>query len=249
MFDSQDYNLIGDAAGCTLNGATTHNLVGVKAKLESLRDNGGPTLTHALLASSPAIDAGNPAGCQDAKGIALALDQRGYIRPVDGDGDHVARCDIGAFEAFSPGAPTATPTATATQTRTPTATATFTPTPTATATPTRTSAATATATRAATATPTHTPTPTRPCIDCSPPTATTTATATATPTMTPIATATRACIDCPPPTATAAPSPTATATEGPPPTAAPTQTPCPSPTPFTPTQWTYLPIVVNDYAQ
>ena len=233
VFDSQDYNLIGDAAGCTLNGATTHNLVGVKAKLEPLRDNGGPTLTHALLAGSPAIDAGNPAGCHDAKGVALALDQRGYIRPVDGDGDHVARCDIGAYEALSPGAPTATPTATATQTRTPTATATRTRTP------------MATATRPATATATFTPTPTR----TPPATATATRAATATPTMTPTATATRACIDCPPPTATATPSPTATATEGPPPTAAPTQTPGPSPTPFTPTQWTYLPIVVNDYTQ
>jgi len=26
-------------------------------------------------------------------------------------------------------------------------------------------------------------------------------------------------------------------------------TPGPSPTPFTPTQWTYLPIVVNDYIE
>ena len=32
------------------------------AKLGVLHNNGGPTLTHALLASSPAINAGNPAG-------------------------------------------------------------------------------------------------------------------------------------------------------------------------------------------
>ncbi len=282
VFDSQDYNLIGDAAGCTLNGATTHNLVGVKARLEPLKDNGGPTLTHALQAGSPAIDAGNPAGCQDDKGVALALDQRGYIRPVDGNGDGTARCDIGAFEALSSRPPTATPTrtptatatatatrpSTATPTRTPTATPTATATRPSTATPTRTPTATptatatrpstatptrtptATATRPSTATPTRTPTPTRSCADCTPPTATTTATAT--PTMTPTATATRSCLDCPPPTATATPTmtPTATATRSCldcPPTA--TATPGPSPTPFTPTQWTYLPIVVYEAAE
>ncbi len=55
-----------------------------------LADNGGPTVTHALLAGSPAIDA---AGDQ-----CLATDQRGVARPQDGDGDGVASCDAGAFE-------------------------------------------------------------------------------------------------------------------------------------------------------
>ena len=239
-FTSLDYNLIEDATGCTLNSATTHNLVGVKAQLGLLKDNGGPTLTHALLVGSPAIDAGNPKGCQDDKGY-LKADQRGYIRPVDGNGDGTARCDIGAFEALSPGAPTATPTRTPTATATATRTSTATPTrtSTATATATRTSTATATPTRPSTATPTRkataTPTATRSCIDCASPTATTTATAT--PTMTPTATATRSCVDCPPPTATVTPTMTPTATPG------------PSPTPFTPTQWTYLPIVVYEAAE
>lgn len=51
--------------------------------IDSLKDNGGPTLTHALLAGSPAIDA-SPV-CEPA-------DQRGVPRP-----DGIA-CDIGAYE-------------------------------------------------------------------------------------------------------------------------------------------------------
>jgi CSLREA domain-containing protein len=53
--------------------------------LDPLADNGGPTDTHALLAGSPALDAGDNATC-------LATDQRGVTRP-QGPG-----CDIGAFE-------------------------------------------------------------------------------------------------------------------------------------------------------
>jgi hypothetical protein len=52
---------------------------------------------HALLPGSPAIDAGDPAGCL-AKGSPLSTDQRGRGRTVDGDGDGNAVCDIGAFE-------------------------------------------------------------------------------------------------------------------------------------------------------
>ena len=50
-----------------------------------LTDHGGPTQTIALPPGSPAIDGGNPAGC----------DQRGFPRPFPPGG----RCDIGAFEA------------------------------------------------------------------------------------------------------------------------------------------------------
>ena len=63
--------------------------------LQPLADNGGFTLTHALGASSSAIDAGNPdpATCP-------STDQRGFPRSVDGNGDGVATCDIGAFEYY-----------------------------------------------------------------------------------------------------------------------------------------------------
>ena len=241
MHDSLDYNLIGDATGCTLIGQTAHNLIGVAPRLDGLRDNGGPTLTHALRPSSPAIDAGNPAGCTDPRGDVLTVDQRGFVRPVNGDGSGGAVCDIGAHEALSPGAPTATPT----RTPSPTATATASPTPTATATNTPTATATqpppptTTATPTKIVTPTRTPSPTATKASSdTPPAGTATATATPSPTATatpsPTATATRPCVDCPPATATATPTATATATA--------TATPGPSATPFTPTEWIYLPI-------
>jgi hypothetical protein len=54
------------------------------ALVDVLGDNGGPTLTYALLAGSPAIDA--------AVGACPATDQRGVARPQG------AGCDVGAFE-------------------------------------------------------------------------------------------------------------------------------------------------------
>jgi len=61
-------------------------------KLESLADNGGPTQTYALQVGSPALEAGEAATCQ-------AVDQRSESRPLDGNGDGYAVCDIGAFES------------------------------------------------------------------------------------------------------------------------------------------------------
>jgi hypothetical protein len=58
--------------------------------LGPLQDNGGFTQTHALLAGSPAIDAGSP-DCPPP-----ATDQRGIVRP---QGD---TCDMGAFELSPP---------------------------------------------------------------------------------------------------------------------------------------------------
>jgi CSLREA domain-containing protein len=68
--------------------------------LGSLQDNGGPTFTHALSWNSPAIDAGNDAQCP-------ATDQRGLVRPLDGDYDGVLVCDIGSYEReYQPVPPT-----------------------------------------------------------------------------------------------------------------------------------------------
>jgi hypothetical protein len=66
----------------------------------TLADNGGPTPTHALVPSSPAIDAGGPV-CTDVNGNPLLTDQRGQPRVVDGNQDGIAACDIGAFEFAS----------------------------------------------------------------------------------------------------------------------------------------------------
>jgi predicted outer membrane repeat protein len=215
---SDGYNLIRDTTGCTITGNTTGNLTGQAAILSPLQDNGGPTLTHALLALSPAIDAGNPTGCLDADGLILTIDQRGYARPVDGDNTRGPRCDMGAFEYDSPGKPT--PTNTATSTRTPTATATRTATPTRTSTPTRTPTATVTQTPTATSTNTPGPSPTN--------TSTATRTPTATMTRTPTSTATNT--PGPSPTHTSTPTRTPTATVTQTPTATPTNTLGPSPT-------------------
>jgi parallel beta helix pectate lyase-like protein len=61
--------------------------------------HGGRTATYALVPGSPAIDAGGPV-CLDATGAPLTTDQRGRPRPVDGNGDGLVACDIGAFEFF-----------------------------------------------------------------------------------------------------------------------------------------------------
>jgi uncharacterized repeat protein (TIGR01451 family)/MYXO-CTERM domain-containing protein len=58
-----------------------------------LEDNQGPTLTHALLEGSPAIDTGDNDACPNN-------DQRGSIRPADGDENGTFICDIGAYELF-----------------------------------------------------------------------------------------------------------------------------------------------------
>jgi hypothetical protein len=65
----------------------------------TLAIHGGRTQTHALIPGSSAIDAGGLV-CLDANGDPLTADQRGQPRPVDGNGDGIAACDIGAFEFF-----------------------------------------------------------------------------------------------------------------------------------------------------
>jgi hypothetical protein len=87
---SQGANLSSDSC------STVHpsDITAADPQLLPLADNGGATPTHALHPDSPAIDAGGDE-CEPT-------DQRGVSRPQDGDGDGVAKCDIGAFELAPP---------------------------------------------------------------------------------------------------------------------------------------------------
>ena len=84
---SLGYNLLGGSLtpGMPSDIVTTNPLLG------PLADNGGPTMTHALLPGSPAIDTADPLATE-------MVDQRGLPRPQDFDGDGTPEHDIGAFE-------------------------------------------------------------------------------------------------------------------------------------------------------
>jgi len=114
---SRGYNVSSDDGGGYLTGlgdqTNTDPLLG------PLQDNGGPTLTHALLPNSPSIDAGDPKFTPPP-----GQDQRGYPRVVNG------RIDIGSFEVQAATAtPTATPTGTPSATPRPNPTSRPRPTP------------------------------------------------------------------------------------------------------------------------
>jgi hypothetical protein len=90
------FNLIGTGGAGGLTSGTNGNQVAVTnpGLATTLANNGGPTLTLALLAGSPAIDAGSNALAVNADGNALLFDQRGqgFPRIVN------SVVDIGAFE-------------------------------------------------------------------------------------------------------------------------------------------------------
>jgi hypothetical protein len=76
------HNLSSDASGAFGGAGSLNN---ADPRLGPLADNGGPTLTLALLPGSPAIDAGDTAS-------APGVDQRGVARPFS------TAADIGAYE-------------------------------------------------------------------------------------------------------------------------------------------------------
>jgi hypothetical protein len=93
---SDGYNLSDDDTCSFLTAPGDQNDVAAASLSPSgLQDNGGPTLTIALLPTSPAVDAVpiTPTNeCTDAFGNLVKTDQRGVTRP-QGTG-----CDIGAYE-------------------------------------------------------------------------------------------------------------------------------------------------------
>ncbi|MEM7342684.1 MAG: choice-of-anchor Q domain-containing protein [Chloroflexota bacterium] len=84
------HNLISNLAGASGSVGTGTDIVEATVLIGPLADNGGNTLTHALLENSPAIDAADDTICQASP--INSLDQRGEARS---DG----MCDIGAFES------------------------------------------------------------------------------------------------------------------------------------------------------
>jgi len=69
------------------------NITSGNPLLAPLGNYGGPTLTMPPLPSSPAIDA-------STDGTTFTTDQRGFPRPIDGNGDSIAVADLGAVEGF-----------------------------------------------------------------------------------------------------------------------------------------------------
>ena len=80
---SNGYNIDSDGSCGLLGIGDQPNTAVATLNLAALANNGGPTMTHALLVGSPAIDAGT---------CVNATDQRGTTRPQG------VTCDIGAYE-------------------------------------------------------------------------------------------------------------------------------------------------------
>lgn len=117
--NSDGNNLVQSATGCTFVTQGSDSL-NTNAGLLGAADNGGPSVgstlatpagmvTRAPSSSSPLVDTSSPAGCTDADGALLSVDQLGNPRSSDGpDPDDDSRCDIGALELRAPTPPSIT---------------------------------------------------------------------------------------------------------------------------------------------
>jgi CSLREA domain-containing protein len=95
---SQGNNLIGNVG--TSTGWVASDITNVPALVSPLGNYGGPTMTHALLSGSPALNAGQNCvldlSCSaNNPPAAITTDQRGAARPAN------TTVDIGAFESNS----------------------------------------------------------------------------------------------------------------------------------------------------
>ena len=90
---SAGYNLIGTTTGAAPGSFIATDLLNANPKLGPLQNNGGPTLTMALLPGSPAIDAGSNANLLSS----MTTDQRVFMARII-NGGVSATVDIGAYE-------------------------------------------------------------------------------------------------------------------------------------------------------
>lgn len=81
-------NVIGNGAGCNA-ALVASDRVNIDPQLGPLTDLGGFGRSH--VPGPPLLDSAEDATCTQS-------DQRGITRPQDGDGDGLARCDVGAVE-------------------------------------------------------------------------------------------------------------------------------------------------------
>jgi hypothetical protein len=96
---SEGYNLVGTDNACPFHQAIG-DVVGSPGPIDPLfgplANNRGPANTHELLTGSLAIDTARPS--MTGPLACAPADERSFLRPKDGDGDQVSRCDKGAFE-------------------------------------------------------------------------------------------------------------------------------------------------------
>jgi hypothetical protein len=90
----EGYNISSDDS-CSFTGTGSLNDTDPELDPAGLADNGGPTGTMALTASSPADELIPIESCTDQNGAPLTVDQRGYGRPAE---SHADVCSAGAYE-------------------------------------------------------------------------------------------------------------------------------------------------------
>jgi CSLREA domain-containing protein len=94
FLDNPRYNLIENATNCVFNGAPFGNITGQDPRLSSLVSFGNYSDGYLLSRASPAID--------KVLSCSITTDQRGSLRPIDGDQKGSAYCDMGAIEMGRP---------------------------------------------------------------------------------------------------------------------------------------------------
>jgi hypothetical protein len=97
---SLGYNLVENVTDCFVGATTTGNIISKSAHLRALAaENGDTTETMMPPWDSPVVDTGNPAAPNDSDATTCPVDDQRFVRrPLDGNGDGMARCDMGAVE-------------------------------------------------------------------------------------------------------------------------------------------------------